>query len=64
MVLAAMLVSAWTAADKTPDRRALFHALLGAAGVIVGAIAFNQRSNPARMRKCRAPPAVRCLPAD
>ena len=43
LVLAAMLVSAWTAAEKTPDRLALFHALVGAAGVIVGAIAFNQR---------------------
>jgi heme o synthase len=43
LVLAAMLVSAWTATEKTPDRLALFHALLGTAGVIVGAIAFNQR---------------------
>jgi heme o synthase len=43
LVLAAMLVSAWTAAEKTPDRLTLFHSLLGAAGVIIGAIAFNQR---------------------
>ena len=43
MVLAAMLVSAWTAAEKPPNRLALFHALLGVAGVIVGAIAFNER---------------------
>lgn len=43
MVLAAMLVSAWTAAAKTPDAIALLHALMGTAGVIVGAIAFNQR---------------------
>ncbi len=43
LVLAAMLVSAWTAAEQTPNRLALFHALLGAAGVIAGAIAFNQR---------------------
>jgi heme o synthase len=43
LVLAAMLVSAWTAAAKTPHALALFHALLGSAGVIVGAIAFNQR---------------------
>jgi heme o synthase len=43
MVLAAMLVSAWTAAAKTPNRLALFHALLGAAGVIAGAIALNAR---------------------
>jgi protoheme IX farnesyltransferase len=43
MVLAAMLVSAWTAVEKTPDWQVLLHALLGTAGVIVGAIAFNQR---------------------
>jgi heme o synthase len=43
LVLAAMLVSAWIAAEKTPDRWAVFHALVGAAGVIVGAVAFNQR---------------------
>jgi protoheme IX farnesyltransferase len=43
LVLAAMLVSAWTAAESTPSRASLFHALLGTAGVIVGAIAFNQR---------------------
>jgi heme o synthase len=43
MVLAAMSVSAWTAAEKTPDWLVLFHALLGTLGVIAGAIAFNQR---------------------
>jgi heme o synthase len=43
LVLAAMLVSAWTAAPKTPHGLALFHALLGAAGVIAGAIAANAR---------------------
>lgn len=43
MVLAAMLVAAWIAAENPPDRLAVFHALLGSAGVIVGAIAFNQR---------------------
>jgi heme o synthase len=43
MVLAAMAVSAWTAAEKTPDPFWLFNALAGTAGVIVGAIALNQR---------------------
>lgn len=43
MVLATMLVSAWTAARTTPDRVALVHTLLGTAGVIAGAIAFNAR---------------------
>jgi protoheme IX farnesyltransferase len=43
MVLATMLVAALTAAPETPDWRTLFHALLGTAGVIAGAIAFNAR---------------------
>jgi protoheme IX farnesyltransferase len=42
MVLAAMLASGWAAAETVP-RAALFHGILGAAGVIVGAIALNQR---------------------
>jgi protoheme IX farnesyltransferase len=43
LVLAAMLVSAYTATENSPDLRTLVHALLGTLGVIVGAIAFNQR---------------------
>ncbi|MGD0518827.1 MAG: heme o synthase [Thermoguttaceae bacterium] len=43
MVLAAMLVSGWTAADKDMPWPAIFHAMLGTTGVIVGAIALNQR---------------------
>ncbi|MGA2798569.1 MAG: heme o synthase [Thermoguttaceae bacterium] len=52
MVLAAMLVSGWTAAESAePQSRAvsariwinLFNAMLGTTGVIVGAIALNQR---------------------
>ncbi len=42
MVLAAMLASGWAAAETVPWV-ALFHAILGAAGVIIGAIALNQR---------------------
>ena len=52
MVLAAMLAAGWTAAESAePGSRAvsarkwigLLHALLGTTGVIVGAIALNQR---------------------
>jgi protoheme IX farnesyltransferase len=43
LVLAAMLVSAWTASETVPRCPPLLHALLGSAGVIVGAVAFNQR---------------------
>jgi protoheme IX farnesyltransferase len=43
MVLAAMLVSGWTAAETAPYWIALLNAMLGTTGVIVGAIALNQR---------------------
>jgi heme o synthase len=43
MVLAAMLASAWTAAETAPDWVRVLNAMLGAAGVIAGAIALNQR---------------------
>jgi heme o synthase len=43
MVLLAMLASGWTAAEAAPSWFALFHAMLGTTGVILGAIALNQR---------------------
>lgn len=43
MVLFAMAVAAWTAGPEPPPWQSAFHALLGAAGVIAGAIALNQR---------------------
>ena len=43
MVLAAMLASGWTAAETGPSWPAFFNAMLGATGVILGAIALNQR---------------------
>jgi protoheme IX farnesyltransferase len=43
MVLAAMLASAWTAAEGATPWPAIYHALLGSTGVILGAIALNQR---------------------
>jgi protoheme IX farnesyltransferase len=43
MVLVAMLVSAWTAVETPPDILKLLWAMCGTIGVIVGAIAFNQR---------------------
>ena len=43
MVLSAMLVSGWTAAETAPNWITLLNAMLGTTGVIVGAIALNQR---------------------
>ena len=43
LVLLAMAVSAWTTGGSAPSWPALAHALLGAAMVIAGAIALNQR---------------------
>ncbi|MGD0653792.1 MAG: heme o synthase [Thermoguttaceae bacterium] len=43
MVLAAMLVSGSAAAETQTPWPAIFHAMLGTAGVILGAIALNQR---------------------
>jgi heme o synthase len=43
MVLAAMLASGWVAAESTPPWFDLFHAMLGTTGLILGAIALNQR---------------------
>ncbi len=43
MVLAAMLVSGWTSAETAPYWLKLVNAMLGTTGVIVGAIALNQR---------------------
>ena len=43
MVLFAMAVAAWTAGEQPPPWPVLMHALLGAALVIVGAVALNQR---------------------
>jgi len=62
MVLAAMLVSGWTAAETAPYWVALLNAMLGTTGVIVGAIALNQRlecQGDARMPRT----AERPLPA-
>jgi heme o synthase len=43
MVLAAMLTSGCTAAETAPSWFILFNAMLGTTGVILGAIALNQR---------------------
>jgi heme o synthase len=43
LVLLAMAVSAWTTGESAPSWPVLAHALLGAAMVIAGAIALNQR---------------------
>jgi protoheme IX farnesyltransferase len=43
LVLLAMTAAAWTAASKPPPWPRLLHALLGAALVIAGAVALNQR---------------------
>jgi heme o synthase len=43
MVLGAMLASAWAAAEILPQWTAIFHAMFGAACIISGAIALNQR---------------------
>jgi protoheme IX farnesyltransferase len=43
MVLAAMLTSGWTAAETAPSWFVLLNAMLGTTGVILGAIALNQR---------------------
>jgi heme o synthase len=43
MVLAAMLASGWAAAETAPPWLDLFHAMLGTTGLILGAIALNQR---------------------
>jgi protoheme IX farnesyltransferase len=43
MVLAAMLVSGWAAAETETPWPAIFHAMLGTTGVILGAMALNQR---------------------
>jgi protoheme IX farnesyltransferase len=69
MVLAAMLVSAWTAAENPPDKLQLLYALCGTVGVIVGAIAFNQRiesRSDAKMERTadRPLPSGRLTPAQ
>jgi len=43
LVLAAMLASALTATETVPSWSLLLHAMLGTTGIIVGAIAMNQR---------------------
>jgi heme o synthase len=59
MVLAAMLASGWTAAESSPPWIELFHAMLGTTGVILGAIALNQRiesKGDAKMSRTAARP--------
>ena len=63
LVLLAMAVSAWTTAGSPPLWPDLAHALLGAALVIAGAIALNQRLESKATQKCPARPAARCRPA-
>jgi heme o synthase len=69
MVLVTMLVSALIATKATPDRLTIIHALLGAAALIAGAIAFNarleSRSDAKMLRTADRPlPAGRLTPGQ